>query len=63
MWFIFQQPEELRFRLDADRLCARQDSPLRRPLAGPTRIRAMTMKRQVALGDVSCRGQLAVERA
>ena len=62
MWSIFQQPEELRFRLDADRLCARRDKPLRRPLAEPTRP-TVTVKPRVAIADVSCRGQLAVERA
>jgi hypothetical protein len=62
MWFIFQQPEELRFRLDADRLCTRQDKPLRR-LAKPNRTEGVTVRQQVAIGDVSCRGQLAVERA
>ncbi|MGZ6213660.1 MAG: hypothetical protein ACXWMG_01760 [Candidatus Limnocylindria bacterium] len=63
MWFIFQHPDELRFRLDADPLYARQDKPLRRPLPEPTSTEAAAVKQQVSIGDVSCRGQLAVERA
>jgi hypothetical protein len=63
MWFIFQQPDELRFRLDADRACARRGAPLRRPLAERAYPPATTRGRAIAPATPTCRGELAAARS